>query len=202
MINVKKQKVIMCLVLAAALFISCSFGMKKFEAVGLPPTVLTEDFGKGKPGVEVIVNKLEDKRKENWVVEIHFGTKPKYVEFDQSVDLQGRISNTIASELERAGFKVIRGENQTDPIRPVLSGTIVRYSAVFKQVHTAEISLDITLTKGDNVLLQETYVSIEERKAQASLNGPKIFDEMMRLAWGRILSQMIPEIIETINKNS
>ena len=146
-----------------------------------------------------------DQRKEKWFVEMHYGRKPKHLLLGPNINLIGKITGVVTNELARANYKVIAGTGQPDPVRPVLSGAVTRYSGVFKQVWTAEISLEIVLTKGDTVLLKNTYVGVTERKAGKFPTPNKvqgIFAEMLRQAWDKLLSQMMPEVIETINNNS
>jgi len=205
MIGEGKQRIVMSVILMAVFFVSCSLGMKNMEQstdLGLP-TNMTQDFGKAaKPGVEVIMNKLDDQRLEKWWMELSMQTV-KHIYIDPSIDLPGQISGVISSELERANFKVIRGSNQTDPIRPVLSGVITNYSVVLKQVCTGKISLDMTLTKGDTVLIKKTYVGVVTKEPDFSWlsHGQENSIALLREAWDKLLSQMMPEVIETINKN-
>jgi hypothetical protein len=148
-------------------------------------------------GQEIIVNKFKDNRSEKHIGEAknYGGTVFYTVEPNNDVSLWVR--SALATELEKAGCKVVLGENISDPQKFVINGTIGQISAVGV---LSEMRVTLQVIKGNKILLTDSYYANDKVSSQNVYltNYVKLFDVTLR----DLMRQMIPQIITAVNEAS
>jgi hypothetical protein len=152
-------------------------------------------FPRADSGQEVIVNKFKDNRSQKHIGEARNYGGTVFFTVEAKNDISSWVTHALATELEKAGFKVTMGENINNPEKFVINGTLSQLSAGGV---LSEMRVTVQLTKGYKIMLNNSY-SAEGKVSSQNVyltNYTKLYDVTLQ----NLARQMIPQIITAINQ--
>ena len=181
------------------MLVSCSGGPKRINLAYTPGA--TGPFPRAAAGQEVIVNTFKDSRPEKHIGEARNYSGHVFFTVEADNDVSAWVTNAVAAELEKSGFKVTVGENVDNPEKFVINGNI---SQVWAHGIITEMRVTIQVVKDYKIILNKSYS--EEGSKVGRVTAPIVYMidylTLYDIALQDLMEKMIPQIITAINQSA
>ncbi len=145
---------------------------------------------------EVIINKFKETRSAKHIGEARNSGGTVFFTVEAKNDISSWVTNALATELEKAGFKVTIGENMNSPEKFVINGNISQLSA---SGVLSEMRVTVQIAKNYKILLNNSF-SAEGRISSQNVyltNYTKLYDVTLQ----NLARQVIPQMITAMNQS-
>ncbi len=192
------KKCFAIVIAVAILILSSCGGVRKINLAYTSDPV--SHFPKANAGQEVIVNKFQDSRSEKQQVGVannNFGTV--FFTVEALNDVATWVTTALATELQKAGFKVASGENVDNPEKFVINGNISEMSA---HGIISEMRLTVQVAKDYKIAMNNSYSTAGSKAGRVpgaivyTVDYVKLFDVTLQ----DLLAEMVPQVITAINQ--
>ena len=172
---------------------SCAGSVKRIDLSYTPDQI--GPFPKANAVQEVIINKFRDSRTERQIGGALNYEGTVFYTVEANNDVSAWVTGALAAELGNAGFKVVLGEDLSDPEKFVVAGNVADVSAWGV---LGNMRVTIQVMKGFKTLLNQTYNAAGKVPSDNVYltNYVKLYD----LTLQDLLRKAIPQIIAAMNQ--